>query len=71
MFAAAQPAACMAVLQASRSLPREERRRLYSAPVPPGLPLPAAVMQPAGKPAWQAVQDACGDRQVRPLLLCN
>lgn len=64
MYAAAQPGACTAVLQASRRLAREARRRLYSAPVPPGLPLPETVLQPADKPTWQAVQDACGDRQV-------
>lgn len=65
IWAAAQPEACTLILQASRRLSREERRRLYSAPVPPGMPLPEAVTQPPGKPTWQAVQDACGDRKVR------
>ena len=65
IWAAAQPEACTLILQASRRLSREERLRLYLAPVPPGMPLPEAVTQPPGKPTWQAVQDACGDRKVR------
>lgn len=64
VWAAAQHASCTLVLHASRHLSREERRRLYSAPVPPGLPLPEAITQPPGKPTWQAVQDACCDRKV-------
>ena len=32
---------------------QEQRRQLYTAVVPPGLPH-------EGKPTWQAVQDACG-----------
>lgn len=61
MHAADQPECCTLLLHASRSLPQAERRKLYSAPVPPGLPH-------GGKPTWQAVQDACGDRKCAKLL---
>lgn len=61
MHAAPHPAACMAVLSASRRLPMAERRRLYTATVPPGI-------AGAGQPTWQLVQDTCGDRECVKLM---
>ncbi|PSC75853.1 serine threonine-phosphatase 6 regulatory ankyrin repeat subunit A-isoform A [Micractinium conductrix] len=62
MHAADQPAAATAVLRASKDLPKAERRRLYTATVPPMMPH-------AGTPAWRAVQRCSGgDRQCMRLL---
>jgi hypothetical protein len=63
IWAATEPAVCTLILQASRKLDRTERRRLYSAPVPPNMPpfLPEAITRSTGMPTWQVVQDACGE----------